>query len=112
MRCAAQGLLDMATESKIASCLTGTYFDVVKVLEGKYSPLRNRTIAYYDSPRISKELAWGLLRKHIPRLPEAIPASMVEGLERLEGRPIFFLTDCWRQHSQGHLLTTTIGQMM
>jgi len=89
MQCIAQGLLDMATQSQIASCMTGSYFDVEDMLEGTYSPLKGRTIAYYDSPRISKEHVWGLLRKHMPRLPEAIPASMVEGLERLEGRPYF-----------------------
>ena len=70
--------------------MTGTFFDVAKLLDDSYSPLRGRTKGFNQVVNITPADLWhDLLRRHVPSLPEAIPASLKVGVERLEGRPIF-----------------------
>lgn len=78
------------TEKGVATCMTGTFFDVAKLLDDTYSSLRGRTRAFYHPANITSTHVWhDLLRRHVPTLPEAIPPSIQDHLERLEGRPIF-----------------------
>jgi len=74
------------------SCLIGTSAKMEKVLKETpiYSAYRKTVTPFRHTCFVTANDMWDTLRYYFTGLPKRIPKSILTGLQRLEGRPLFF----------------------